>query len=274
MGKAEGEGGKSPEPSSLAPRSPPPFVAWPTRDCQAGLFWLPRHPRLRGRLSRSVRSLSDWGRKPESLLAFERINEFVTCQSRRNGVVAQPFYGHARGPAKTGFFLDALLSHRREGFLWQKLRMPRSFDYKIAEGKPFNEQLKMGRFELTDAQREAIITFILGLVDETPAAKYVYHPTAAQGHRRRPQGARQVRLRRVPYAGVGALDDRSARLELWGVPRLDRSGALQEDEDDDGKPDLLLHALGAGHAVGRPEGDVPFACRRWAGPTWWFPKHD
>ncbi len=179
-------------------------------------------------------TLSDWGRKPESLLAFEQINEFVqrsspmvsplplgegpgvraaapqwrsadgSCDNRPhpNPLPKGEGTGHTRlappsrlaadgtsadAPARTptpncddGFFRDALLGHRREGLAWQKLRMPRSFDYQVANQKPFDEQLKMGRFELTDAQREAMITFLLGLADERPAAKYVYQPDRQQ----------------------------------------------------------------------------------------------
>ena len=72
-----------------------------------------------------------------------------------------------------GFYVEALFAQRREGFIWQKLRAPRSFDYKKAENKPYNEQLTMGRFAFTPDEREAIITFVLGLVADPPAEKYV-----------------------------------------------------------------------------------------------------
>ena len=109
-------------------------------------------------------ALTQWGRKQESLLAFEQINRFI----------------EQSGDPNRGFFMEALLSHRREGFLWQKLRAPRSFDFKKAHNKGYNARLTMGRFDLTDRQREAIITFVLGLVAEPPAEKYVWNPDPPQ----------------------------------------------------------------------------------------------
>ncbi len=198
-------------------------------------------------------SLRGWGRRPASLLAFEHVDEFVlqTDNSRRLT---------AAGDADA-FFLDALLAHRREGFLWQKLRAPRSFDFAIAETKPVDEQLRMGRFVLTDSQRQSIATFILALTDESPAAKYVYRPD-----RRRQAiidgrkvldkyacaGCHTLELERWtidpaapstgprstgPKAGhFSAQCAQSGRVELSGVPRLDTTGALQQEEDDEGNP--------------------------------------
>jgi cbb3-type cytochrome oxidase cytochrome c subunit len=109
--------------------------------------------------------LSDWGRKQESLLAFERIDQFL----RKQPSVAE-------NKTDDAFYREAVAAKRREGFGWQKLRAPRSFDYQKAETKGFNEQLLMGRFNFTDAEREAILTFVLGLVAEPPAPKYVCQP--------------------------------------------------------------------------------------------------
>jgi len=107
-------------------------------------------------------ALSDWGRKQESLLAFEQVYEFLA---------------RGQGTGDTDpFYLDAIREGRREGFIWQKLRAPRSFDYNKAQNKSYNEHLLMGRFSLTEEEREAIITFVLGLVADPPAPKYVYQP--------------------------------------------------------------------------------------------------
>ena len=76
----------------------------------------------------------------------------------------------------TGFYLEKLLAHEREGFLWQKLRAPRSYDYKKAENKGYNERYRMPQFPFNDAQREAVMTFVLGLVAEPPAPQFVYAP--------------------------------------------------------------------------------------------------
>lgn len=74
-----------------------------------------------------------------------------------------------------GFFLSSLMEHGREGFIWQKLREPRSYDYKKTQNKGYNERLRMPQFTaFGDKQRQAIITFVLGLVAEPPASQFVY----------------------------------------------------------------------------------------------------
>jgi cbb3-type cytochrome oxidase cytochrome c subunit len=202
-------------------------------------------------------SLADWGRKQVALLAFERISEFIQGKD-----IGDPFYR------------EAFLGRRRESFLWQKLGAPRSFDYKQARVQSFNEQLLMGRFTLTDQQREAIITFVLGLVAQPPAARYLDQP----GSRRRalvegrqvidqhgcaechtlelerwtiqydpakfpmPPPAADFAFLKPPLdeaviAASRKMDRRGlARVELVGMPRVDDKGHLQEGEDDDGNP--------------------------------------
>jgi len=128
-------------------------------------------------------ALSDWGRKQESLLAFEQVHRFLAESSGRRAKKRAAAKGSATSEEARAdeqrdhdFYVEALLAHRREGFIWQKLRGPRSFDYKKAENKAYNEHLTMGRFTLAPAEREAIITFVLGLVADPPAEKYVYQP--------------------------------------------------------------------------------------------------
>ena len=106
-------------------------------------------------------ALSDWGRKRESLLAFGQVHGLLDKEPESED---------------DGFFREALLAHRREGFLWQKLRAPRSFNYRATEGIGYNERLTMGRFTLDEQQREAVMTFVLGLVADPPTEKYVYQP--------------------------------------------------------------------------------------------------
>ena len=116
-------------------------------------------------------ALSDWGRKQESLLAFGQVHQFLAAGSRQQAAGSKQ-----SDDVDRGFFIDAVLAGRREGFIWQKLNAPRSFDYRTTQNKSYNERLTMGRFALTAGQREAIITFVLGLVAEPPAEKYVYSP--------------------------------------------------------------------------------------------------
>jgi hypothetical protein len=80
----------------------------------------------------------------------------------------------------TAYFLQSLNSHQRNGFLWQKLRMPRSFDYETTRTKRYDERLRMPKFNFTADQREAVMTFILGLTSEAPAERYIYRPGPRQ----------------------------------------------------------------------------------------------
>ena len=125
--------------------------------------------------------LADWGRKEPSKLAFEQILRYLTEKDGHGG------HGHGGHGAEVGppdldkgFFMDALGHHQREGFLWQKLREPRSYDYMKTEFKSYIDRLRMPKFNLDDAQREQIMTFVLGLVAEPPPAKYVYAPNPRQ----------------------------------------------------------------------------------------------
>ncbi len=110
-------------------------------------------------------ALSDWGRKREELLAFEDVFHLAAA-------------GTAPGDdADTDFYLRAIREQRREGFAWQKLRAPRSFDFNRAAEKPYNQWLTMGRFPFTARQREAIVTFVLSLVADPPNERYVDRPS-------------------------------------------------------------------------------------------------
>ncbi|MHC4402144.1 MAG: hypothetical protein ACYTG0_20950 [Planctomycetota bacterium] len=218
-------------------------------------------------------ALTDWGRKRESLLAFEQIHQFLAKEGQgRGGELA--LGQKAQADPDEDFYLQALLAHRREGFIWQKLQAPRSFDYKKTENKGYNERLTMGRFGFSSDQREAIITFVLGLVAEPPAERYVY-----QGDRRRraiaegrkvldryacaechtlEMGRWQVRYDpeevEEPFADddfaflrpepglreleAAARPDRLGLLhaEAVGMPLRDELGELVEDVDDDDYP--------------------------------------
>ncbi|HTU27728.1 MAG TPA: c-type cytochrome, partial [Pirellulales bacterium] len=81
-------------------------------------------------------------------------------------------------PPALGYFLKKLFGHEREGFVWQKIRAPRSYDYKKTENKGYNERLRMPQFNINPVEREQVITFVLGLVSEPPAQQYVYKPSA------------------------------------------------------------------------------------------------
>jgi hypothetical protein len=80
----------------------------------------------------------------------------------------------------TAYYLQSLNSHQRNGFLWQKLRMPRSYDYETTRTKRYDERLRMPKFNFNAEEREAVMTFILGLTSEAPAERYIYRPGPRQ----------------------------------------------------------------------------------------------
>ncbi len=159
--------------------------------------------------------LASWGRKDTSQLAFENIDEFLAThgefiptsgganKATGSGAPGNPTGHHDASAAAesaeadhgesqelnplddkynqdTAYFLQSLNSHERNGFLWQKLRMPRSFDYEATRTKRYDERLRMPKFPFDAKQREEVMTFVLGLTNEAPAERYIYHPDPRQ----------------------------------------------------------------------------------------------
>jgi hypothetical protein len=210
-------------------------------------------------------ALSDFGRKQESLLAFEQVHRFLA-----------QFPPEVEGEAAEdpGFYLDAINGKRREGFIWQKLRRPRSFDFQKTQNKGYNERLTMGQFSFSAEEREAVITFVLGLVSEPPAQKYVHRPprrrkAIVEGRKVLDKfgcgECHTLRMDRWSFkydpewfegppelpnfdfvrpefstrevAASEELDRRGwGHAEVVGMPLVDMEGGLIEDEDDDGNP--------------------------------------
>lgn len=143
-------------------------------------------------------ALQDWGRKDTSKLGFEHIEEFLhhhgePADSKFKSTAArveQAMKDATAGLVKKGqmtpeeaapemsaaFFYDSILHHGRPGFLWQKLREPRSYDHMKTQTKGYDERLRMPKFPFKENEIEAIATFILGLVAEPPAPDYIYTP--------------------------------------------------------------------------------------------------
>src|SRR3990172_8309818 len=144
--------------------------------------------------------LANWGRKDTSQLAFENIGVFLATHGLEENDHVGKFLrdsdsrlgetrprehgdhggGHGLDPTDfdpdTGFFVQSLNAHQRAGFLWQKLRQPRSFDFGTTETKRYDERLRMPRFPFNAEEREQVMTFVLGLTSEPPASKYIYNP--------------------------------------------------------------------------------------------------
>ncbi|MCA9217552.1 MAG: hypothetical protein KDB27_31000 [Planctomycetales bacterium] len=149
-------------------------------------------------------ALADWGLKDSSKLAFEHIAEYLHHGHGNHGVGAgshdsaesngdhdaddeESHEGDGESHDQTGahvaddfdesFYMEKMHHHEREGFIWQKLKEPRSYDYEKASSKDsYNDRLRMPLFPFTNQEREAVITFVLGLVAEPPASQFVYKP--------------------------------------------------------------------------------------------------
>lgn len=222
-------------------------------------------------------ALSDWGRKQTSLLAFNRVNEYLRDHPKQDA-------------PDEDFYRRAIDEQRREGFLWQKLREPRSFDYLQTNQRPFLQWLLMGHFSsLTAEEREAVATFVLGLVAESPKKPYRYSPdhltqaviegrkvlskyACAQCHVTQmeqwnfaidPEEFEEpvetpqfpfMKTRLTPSQKAASLvEDYRGRLHahISGMPQVDDEGQLaivDDDEDEDGN-ELLMYAF----ALWRPE---------------------
>jgi mono/diheme cytochrome c family protein len=238
--------------------------------------------------------LADWGRKEPEKLAFEQIAGLIdrlhghgsshsTHATERDAgaeldqvlpasIAEQAALLHQFDP--DGIFTHALLSHERMGFLWQKLRAPRSFDYMKTDTKEYNDRLRMPKFNFTPEQVEAVMTFVLGLVAEPPASQYVYRPTpqrhaVIEGQKLLEQfncgGCHTLQYAGwkfefdpqsfpeaaefndydflKPYFTTQQLEaskqvDRRgmAHAMVHGMPVVDGEGNLLEDEDDEGNP--------------------------------------
>jgi mono/diheme cytochrome c family protein len=126
--------------------------------------------------------LNDWGRKDPGQLAFHNIVSYLeSIQQTASAWSAQAetgLGGEGAGPVNAPqvpepFYIEQLRLESRIGFIYQKLTEPRSYDYRVAELKGYNERLQMPQFDLSPSQRERIATFVLGLVADPPGPKYL-----------------------------------------------------------------------------------------------------
>ncbi len=141
--------------------------------------------------------LNDWGKKPADRLAFEDIGNFfkdhyyiVDSNVDKNG---KPEHGikDKKEPYEK-FFAEALLGHNHDriGYLNQKIRDPRSYDFNRI--RTWDDRARMPKFTFSRprktkdeadadfekrnfadeaAAREAVATFVLGLTAEQVPAK-------------------------------------------------------------------------------------------------------
>ncbi|HZT79344.1 MAG TPA: c-type cytochrome, partial [Gemmataceae bacterium] len=149
--------------------------------------------------------LNDWGKKDPERLAFESVVGYVKekAEEKQLLLVDQLSEKDAKfkelrpgQEAYEKYFFNALEHHTRDGFLHQKLAEPRSFDYHRQVG--WEDRLRMPQFRFAhgpavkpaegeDEQqarvraeaeaRDAVMTFVLGLVAEPIPLKYVHQPS-------------------------------------------------------------------------------------------------
>jgi len=149
-------------------------------------------------------ALNDWGAKDPNRLAFEEADVWV---KEHNNIVNDRSDAKA-WKAKDGkqpyeeYFYQALEHHQRDGFLHQKLVAPRSYDYHRL--RTWDDRLRMPQFRFShlpkredddsdedyqaridkeeDEAREAVMTFVLGLVAEPVPLAYVNEPKGDRLH--------------------------------------------------------------------------------------------
>ena len=100
----------------------------------------------------------------------------VEADAAAHAAMASQSAGEAN-PDDAAFFAQELHHHSRVGFIHQKLKEPRSFDFKKTEFKPYNDRLRMPQFPFSEDQRGQVITFVLGLVADPPNQQFVYTPS-------------------------------------------------------------------------------------------------
>jgi mono/diheme cytochrome c family protein len=149
-------------------------------------------------------ALNDWGKKDPERLAFEdseiyvRDNYHIVPERSLPDDPTKPaadWHAKDNKPPYEKVYFEALEHHRREGFLHQKLTEPRTFDFHRV--RTWDDRLRMPQFrfarskkrdgetdqayqarqELDEVEaREAVMTFILGLIAEPMPLKYLNRP--------------------------------------------------------------------------------------------------
>lgn len=174
--------------------------------------------------------LADWGRKETSKLDFGHILNYLEHGGHSHGGDAHQDQAHHQHehsqeavPPLDPFYQRGIQEHERHGFIYQKLRQPRSYDFEKTANIRYIERLRMPEFPLTHEQREAVITFVLGLVAQPPAEKYIYEPNERSAAI---MAGNQV-LEKYNCAGCHVLEPEKWQVAVRGLQ--DRSDDLEGD---------------------------------------------
>ena len=167
-------------------------------------------------------SLTGWGRKNTAAARLRACRRSMSRQQRaasgRCGTrTTRP--GPTTADCAAAYFWEELQSQSRIGFIFQKLSEPRSFDFQDTQNKKYTARLRMPQFPLSAAQREAVMTFVLGLVSDPPTDSSRISPTRARealidGN----EVLQQVSMSRLSRAGAGNL---AARVSGGHLRRAD-----------------------------------------------------
>ncbi len=186
-------------------------------------------------------ALQDWGRKDPSKLAFEHISEYLHNFGEPNGTSTQkraelailnakndsfPENENPETELAVAYFYDEINHHGRPGFAWQKLRAPRSYDFRKIETKGYDERLRMPKFPLTEEENEAVVTFLLGLVASPPAEQYVYTPSGPAKDRL--EGERLLKKYNCTGCHIVEMPEILAAVDAEELFATDTSGEYEE----------------------------------------------
>jgi hypothetical protein len=144
--------------------------------------------------------LNDWGKKDAERLAFEDSAAFVHEHFNFENVLRRDdpkqWVFDGKKPPFERYFYDALHHHQRDGFLHLKLQEPRSFDFH--RERTWDDRLRMPQFKFAHSTkrndesdeafnlratreeaeaREAVMTFVLGLLAEPVPLSYLNNPS-------------------------------------------------------------------------------------------------
>src|SRR5262249_56007844 len=97
------------------------------------------------------RGVEDGGKKGREGLAFEDIGAFL--KAHYEPAASLDDYKGTGKPPYEKFYLDQMDHHTRVGFLHQKLREPRSYDYDRL--RKWDERLRMPQFKFARTDRRA-----------------------------------------------------------------------------------------------------------------------
>ena len=185
------------------------------------------------------------------------------------------------------FYYESLTHHGRPGFLWQKLRQPRSYDYKTVETKSaYDDRLRMPKFPLSEKEIDAIATFVVGLIAEPPATEYLYNPSGPEGVKIRGEqlieqyncsGCHVLQLPKIRYgADVEALtgSDTSSeypealKLLLQSRPPRDGDTKRKKEITIDGEKKMLSILEMHGLVTSEPNPEEPLEDQEYVFELW------